>query len=31
MWAQENNVTLLSASANNPQVGNGGSAIFVGK
>lgn len=31
MWAQENNVTLLSSGANNPRVGSGGTSIFVGK
>lgn len=31
MWAQENDVNFLSAGANNPQFGSGGTGIFVGK
>ncbi|KAJ8950745.1 hypothetical protein NQ318_011238 [Aromia moschata] len=30
MWAEENNVTLLSAGANNPSIGSGGTGIFIG-
>lgn len=30
MWAEENNVTLLSSGANNPQAGSGGTGIYVG-
>ncbi|KAG5899628.1 hypothetical protein JTB14_036001 [Gonioctena quinquepunctata] len=31
MWAHENNVNLLAAGASNPQIGAGGSGIFVGR
>ncbi|XP_018565185.1 vanin-like protein 3 [Anoplophora glabripennis] len=31
MWAQENDVNFLSAGANNPQIGSGGTGIYVGK
>lgn len=30
MWAQENDVNFLSAGANNPQIGSGGTGIYVG-
>ncbi|KAJ8916581.1 hypothetical protein NQ315_000225 [Exocentrus adspersus] len=30
MWAHETNVNFLSAGANNPRVGSGGTAIFIG-
>ncbi|KAJ8984124.1 hypothetical protein NQ317_017334 [Molorchus minor] len=30
MWAEENNVNLLSAGANSPSVGSGGTGVFVG-
>lgn len=31
MWSQENNVTFISAGANMPLVGSGGTGIFVGE
>ncbi|KAJ8984125.1 hypothetical protein NQ317_017335 [Molorchus minor] len=30
MWAHENNVNLLGAGANSPEVGSGGTGIFIG-
>lgn len=30
MWAQENNITLISSGANNPRGGSGGTGIYVG-